>query len=385
MKAHLMNRDRDFDAQPAKPWNQDALVQDLALMPLVHAMARGDEFVQGVAMAALLAEGGSDRETILYRQAVARDALSNAAVVRQLYDLSVEALEGARRRSFGMSSHYPSSTLYGALDMMQMFVGYLRRLRDFSAAQTSRFGSEGFRNLFAMLERELAEDYVARIEGFVADLRFRRGALVSAELGPGNVGRNLVLRKPRVDTRRWLDRLFHRESDAYTYRLPERDEAGAQSLSNLRNRGIHLAATALAQSADHVESFFRTLRAELAFFVGCSNLHEQLASLGVPTGFPDPASAPRSLRFRELSDPCLALETGHRVVGSTAAADGKDLVVITGANRGGKSTFLRSIGVAQLMMQSGMFVAAEAFEGETCRGVVTHFKREEDVSLESGK
>jgi DNA mismatch repair ATPase MutS len=32
------------------------------------------------------------------------------------------------------------------------------------------------------------------------------------------------------------------------------------------------------------------------------------------------------------------------------------LVMITGANQGGKSTFLRSVGIAQLMMQAGMFV-----------------------------
>ena len=37
--------------------------------------------------------------------------------------------------------------------------------------------------------------------------------------------------------------------------------------------------------------------------------------------------------------------------------------MITGANGGGKSTFLRGIGLAQLMMQCGMFVAAEIVPG----------------------
>ena len=35
--------------------------------------------------------------------------------------------------------------------------------------------------------------------------------------------------------------------------------------------------------------------------------------------------------------------------------------MITGANQGGKSTFLRSLGLAQLMLQAGMFVPAESF------------------------
>jgi DNA mismatch repair ATPase MutS len=59
--------------------------------------------------------------------------------------------------------------------------------------------------------------------------------------------------------------------------------------------------------------------------------------------------------------------------------------MITGANRGGKSTFLRSVGQAQLMMQCGMFVAAGAYRASACDGLFTHFKREEDSSMRSGK
>jgi len=65
-----------------------------------------------------------------------------------------------------------------------------------------------------------------------------------------------------------------------------------------------------------------------------------------------------------LYDPALALVAGGGVVANDLAAAGKELVVITGANQGGKSTFLRSIGLAQLLMQAGMFVPATKILGE---------------------
>jgi DNA mismatch repair ATPase MutS len=86
-----------------------------------------------------------------------------------------------------------------------------------------------------------------------------------------------------------------------------------------------------------------------------------------------------------MYDPCLSLSTESKVVGNDVAGDGKTLVVITGANRGGKSTLLRGMGLAQLMMQCGMFVAAESFRANVCNGVFTHFKREEDAGMKSGK
>jgi len=86
-----------------------------------------------------------------------------------------------------------------------------------------------------------------------------------------------------------------------------------------------------------------------------------------------------------LYDVCLSLNTADQVVGNDIPGEYKQLVVITGANRGGKSTLLRSIGLAQIMMQCGMFVPARTFEASVCHGVFTHFKREEDAGMKSGK
>ena len=151
-------------------------------------------------------------------------------------------------------------------------------------------------------------------------------------------------------------------------------------------RGINHVANAMAQSADHILNFVRVLRTELAFYIGALNAHERLADKGEPVCFPEPRPwAEAAFTASGLYDPCLALTIGGTVVGNEISADGMPLVVITGANQGGKSTFLRSAGLAQLMMQSGMFAAATALRASVCQGVFTHFKREEDATMTSGK
>jgi DNA mismatch repair ATPase MutS len=145
-------------------------------------------------------------------------------------------------------------------------------------------------------------------------------------------------------------------------------------------------ANALAQSCDHILSFFNMLRTELAFYIGCLNLNEQLSRMEEPVCFPIPMEAEeRKHSGKGIYDVCLALTRKQKVVGNELNADDKGLVMITGANQGGKSTFLRSIGLAQLMMQSGMFVPAESFRASVCDNIFTHYKREEDAAMSSGK
>jgi DNA mismatch repair protein MutS len=84
----------------------------------------------------------------------------------------------------------------------------------------------------------------------------------------------------------------------------------------------------------------------LAFYVGCLNLHERLLELGTPFTFPL-ASEPSAPRFscKDLYDLSLALSMNKRPVGNDINADGKSLIIVTGANQGGKTTFLRSLGL----------------------------------------
>jgi hypothetical protein len=386
MKAHLLYRERDFDMEQRLPPNEPALTQDLALNTLFSAMACDDQFVFQVAKHAVLSGLQDDLETILYRQAILKDCLRNYPVVESIYDVAVEALESKKKLWFGFSRHYPSGTLHSAVELLQMLMGMLGKLKLVADEHSDRFESEGFTTFFALLKAELADEYFARIKAHLKDLKFRQGVLVSAELGTGNQGANYVLRKSLGKGPWWIERILPRRRRAYTFRIADRDEGGARALGELRDRGINLAANALAQSTDHILRFFAMLQRELAFYLACVNLHRQLRQKGVPVCFAVPAALGTCrLSCVGLRDVSLALIMERTVVGNDLDADGNRLVIITGANQGGKSTFLRSVGLAQLMMQCGMFVTAESFSADICRSLFTHYKREEDATMKSGK
>jgi len=385
MKAFLMYKDLDFNPERELPPNEQTLTQDLALNILFEAMALGDEFLLKMAREAVLSSL-NDPDSILYRQNILKDCIKNSSIVRDIYNEAVESIENRKRHWWGFSSRHPSSILYSSVEALKMLVGQLKKLKNMAVEHADKFDSEGFARFFAMLKSELGEEYFARIVGHLRDLKFRKGVLVSAELGKGNKAVNFVLHKPSGKEQSWIGRIFGQKTPVYAFRLHPRDENGAKALSDLKDRGLNLVANALAQSAEHILSFFHMLRTELAFYVGCLNLNGQLVQKGEPTCFPVPAAfGERKHSYRGLYDVCLALNITQRVMGNDVNADQKDLVIITGANQGGKSTFLRSIGQAQLMMQAGMFVPAESYSSEVCFNLFTHYRREEDTTMKSGK
>ncbi|MCL5033621.1 MAG: DNA mismatch repair protein MutS [Bacteroidetes bacterium] len=389
MKALLLYKDRDFETDQALPWNEDALTQDLSLNTLFEAMAGQDKFVLDIARKVVLS-GSTDLDTILYRQEILRDCLRNPSVLREAYQVAVDAIEEKRKSFWAFFSHRsPGSVLYGAIESLQIFVSKLKLLRNIADEHEHEFRSSGFSRLVAMLRQELTDEYFEEIESHLRYLRSDHDVLVSAKLGAGNKGTNYILRKPPDLRLGWLKRVrlaVSRKSEPYTFHLDPRDERGAEALGNLRDRGINLVANALAQSADHIQTFFNMLRTELGFYLGCLNLYERLNEKENHVCFPIPSPVrERRHSFSGLYDTCLALTTSAKVVGNGISADGKNLVIITGANQGGKSTFLRSIGLAQLMMQAGMFVSADSFTANLCSAVFTHYKREEDTAMESGK
>ncbi|MCL4352446.1 MAG: DNA mismatch repair protein MutS [Firmicutes bacterium] len=385
MNVFLMYPTKDFTVQDISP-NESALIQDLELSALWNAMAAGDQFVWTISRQVTLSPL-VDLDVILYRQDILNDCVNQESVVRDIYAIAATAIEREKKNYLGLFSSYPSAILQRSVDVMQMFVETLEQLKHIAQTHAHQFVSSGFSRFFTMLINELGEEYLDQVKSHLRELKFRKGVWISAALGPGNKATRFRLhRTSQTKKSPWIARIMTKTPRFYTYTIADRDDTGARALAELRDRGIYQVANVLAQSTDHVLNFFTLLKTELAFYMGCLTLHKVLAQKEEPLCFPVPAATTeRLLSVEGLYDVCLSLRQVPRVVGNTVKADGKDMVIITPRNQGGKSTFLRSIGLAQLMMQCGMFVPAESFQANICNGLFTHFKREEDVTMNSGK
>lgn len=385
MKVRLLHPEHDPDLAPRLPWQlQDLVDKDLELPRVYRAMAADDEFLFETAKK-VVPLTVIDPDVIVYRQQVLSDCLANRGVVRQMYGVAVDGVE-VRRKVFlgGLMSRNPEAILRRSVRILELLAINLRQLRGLCDEHAKGFSSPGFRQLLAMIDDQLSDEYLEQLDADLGELQLPRGVLLSAQLGLGNKGAGYRLHQP--PQRSWWDKLTGNRNGSCGFVVDARDEAGAQALTELAGRAINDIANTVTQSADHVQAFFGRLRTELGFYLGCVNLHERLTEAGVPTCLPIPTPiGPPQFGCRDLRDVALCLTSGKPVTGNDIDAEAKSLIVITGANEGGKSTFLRSAGTAQIMMQAGMFVTATSFRANVRDAVFTHFKREEDASLTHGK
>lgn len=369
MRTRLLYRDRDLHGTPAAPPRSEELRRNLGLDRLLPVMAAGDDALYSVAESMLLGDVASVAD-IRYRHEVLRDCLAHPDAVDDLRRIAAAAVERERHNYFGLFTRAtPDKVLYRSLDVLDMFVDAFAELRAACDRWRGGFSSTGFDAFFSCIATDLDDDYLATVRAHLKELRFAKGELISVRLGAGAHGTDHVLRHPDRSTWR---RLRGRDG---TIDLDVDDPAAAEALAVLAGRGIRTAADAVAQAAEHVAAYFRTIADELGFYRAVMNLLAALDERGAPWCLPEPSA--RGLSCRGLYHPVLALDAREPAVGNDVDTEDASVTMITGANHGGKTTLLRSIGTAQLMLRCGMPVPAREYRGTVHPQVLTHFGGEE--------
>jgi hypothetical protein len=381
MNVHLMFNDTDFvpDTCPLCP-DHETLTDDLGLNYILDAMAGGDETVRASCSAALLSPL-SDCHTIQYRWQILSDVLEHPDCMHILYNITTEARMQEKRSLFWLSGKDLSGVFSNAVGLLLIYVKMLHKLRDAADMFLPLVKSEGLRNLFTQFEHELDDAYFNEVSGCLTGLGNRKDILIGAGPGSHLQGTEYVV----LENEEKKSRLYWRLAPSYT--LADQDESGTKDFEMRVERALNESTNALAQAAEHLQHFFSSLQYETGFYTGCCNLTEQMRKRGMPFCLPQVVSAQPAAQWSSLRlyDVSLMLVQGSSVVCNDFEAGDKNLCIITGANQGGKSTFLRSIGQAQLMAQCGMCVGAEQLTLSVKSGIFTHFRKEEDAGLNSGK
>ena len=69
----------------------------------------------------------------------------------------------------------------------------------------------------------------------------------------------------------------------------------------------------------------------------------------------------------------------------TMGGDSEGFYVLTGANNGGKTTFLRAVGLCQIMAQTGLYVPASYCEISLVDYIYTQFPQEEKTGIDTSR
>jgi len=142
--------------------------------------------------------------------------------------------------------------------------------------------------------------------------------------------------------------------------------------------------------------FLNGLGAELAFFLGAMELARRLNAHGLPLCRPQiaPPDA-RTSEIEGLYNLNLALRLLSRSPGDNlseaiipndiAFNDEGRIFVLTGPNRGGKTTYTQAVGLVHLLAQAGLFVPAQRARISPVDHIYTHFPVEERPEMEAGR
>ncbi|HML47279.1 MAG TPA: hypothetical protein PKE04_11080 [Clostridia bacterium] len=368
-------------------YDDDAFA-DLNLAAVCGAMADRDADLRKGIEQMLREHPACTPEDVCFRQGLIQDALRQPALFQALFET---VREGVARCQEQMTQSAPGyarfetafSKLRAAVELLGIQLEGIAAWKALLRQGEPEYRSEAMlryaQAFHAFFSAEFLED-AKRKWGVLSDIAQGSRVALSVRFGQGMKGTGFIVR-----------RLLPPATPMRREKRAAKDAVVLDS-GSMMAKGLELQSAALSQMLRVVQrvtektlACMRMFCSVMGFCVGGIRLAKALDALAMTRCFPQALpAASRAIRYENLVDVGLALSRGMLPVGNAWTGEAA-LVLVTGANQGGKSTFLRSFGLAQIMMQAGLFVAAAAF----CAGIAptlhTHFCRPEDERMRSGK
>ena len=349
-----------------------------------------------------------DAETIRYRMATFDDMMNSpelTELLNKLVPILNDIMELRRLESdSGETDDYLSS-----ITEIELYVSSVRVLHEGLSGVKARLKSPAFVAL-AQLVTDLAEsDYYRELNQKLEELtrRVREiksvtiGVNLDAQLRPSSAG-VLSVNSESFKSGDVLDKILRMsfKNDEYTCianLVPfgkKQSENQKMALSLAFNSAINDVYKASLRSWKKIvqtyvlenTDFLLGLVPEIEFLVKGTNLLRALQDKGCSLCTPEIATDRVEFRAIGLYNPCVALKIEDEIVTNDVIFDEMARIyVLTGPNRGGKSVVTCAVGLAQAMMQLGMFVPAEKATISPADSIMTHFPTGAEDTIEKGR
>ena len=345
-------------------------IEDLQLGRLAKAMSPSDYY--RLTPEELCALFTGDEEVLRHRQAVFRDVLRFPELESAMEKL-LDSLDGWESRGGSRRGGADAFAVGFSLDEFTWLDGYLKKIdaawREFDRIPVE---SAGFRALQGLLNelrnskryQDAASDFKELCPGFSAPARMRLGYNLDNELKPSRL-KLLAMEPPEEGTR---SKSAQKRKMMLTQRAVETDAMLLQRVS--------------AQASQDINTFviretaaLRGLRKELIVCLAARKLTRRWEEAGLPACFPElRPPEEKAFRAKGLFDPLLLISDKELVVSNDAELrQGGELLILTGANQGGKTVFLLSMGLGQWLAQLGFPVPAAEAAVSPAENILTIF------------
>ncbi|MDQ6673593.1 MAG: hypothetical protein M3069_23105 [Chloroflexota bacterium] len=346
-------------------------------------------------------------EVIAYRQDVLEDLLADQPLRERLGELlpSLEALADVSSlpERFLAAGREGLDRISRRLGELELYVDTARNL--YAALHAESLRSEGMRRIRMELERLIGCEAFVALASALPELRATLSIIKSVTIGlnlaPDLTPESatiLAFGAERIDGRQTLlGRLlggWGAEHALTPLRRGERSPSAwqndlARDLLRLLQDVATPVAVALRGYASISVRALGKLGPELAFLLGGARLAERLQGAGLPTCRPLQLAADlRATQLEDAYDPVLALrllssaaDSSARVVTNPVMFDATQarVWVLSGPNRGGKTTYVRAVGLAHVLGQAGLHVPARSGRLSGVDAIFTHFPSREGV------
>lgn len=398
--------------QPAHTRASDAAWEDdLGLAPIVRALSSDGRYASQVRM--ILTGLCTDLATIGYRQDILEDVLRLPALAARLEAV----LSPLASLAYNAASRWDAGGVFqvaARLSELELYVDCVRSLLEALDAAHDQLMAAGWLELHSTLRSIAATSEFQALAAKLPALRAhieRAGSVtiginLDAQLHPESATL-LGIHAGRFDgPRSLLGRLLSTNRDTQNGVTPlrpasERQTFGPdrqlfQDLNHLLEEVTVPVAQALARYGHMHGGPLAALESEIAFYVGAARLIRDLQAAGHMLCRPQVAApTERVCHIRDGFNLELLLRLrAHPPQNGTAPDivpnditfdDAGRIFILTGPNRGGKTTFTRAIGQAQVLCQAGLYVPGSAARISPVDAIYTLFPEAEQAQTGMGR